>query len=312
MSSLIVTMDTGGSKTLLNLCDISGEIIREENCVGVGVLNEADAKIDELEAAIFCLMKGYERADVLSVVGNVGGTNNQQLTEVMQKEFPKAKVEIFRESSGVLMADLCRLKKIDAILMAGTGSIALAIGDNGSVITDGWSPYLGDGGSGFWIGMQAIRRSLRMLESKLPLSPLVKELTGREEPFSPYADVSAQMPDRDKIRGMILPLERKKVAAITKRCAEYARAGDDFSKEIFRDAGEALADTVLRAVITAGGKDSAGIMVTGGLVGCADLWSESFDKRIKRENENYSWQTGEINMIEGALYHALSEFDDRR
>jgi len=48
------------------------------------------------------------------------------------------------------------------LLIAGTGSIALARTNDGSMIrAGGWGPVFSDEGSGFWIGREAIREALR-------------------------------------------------------------------------------------------------------------------------------------------------------
>jgi N-acetylglucosamine kinase-like BadF-type ATPase len=52
------------------------------------------------------------------------------------------------------------------LLMAGTGSIAIGRLADGSMIrVGGWGSQFGDEGSGFWIGREAVRSALRMLDS---------------------------------------------------------------------------------------------------------------------------------------------------
>lgn len=47
------------------------------------------------------------------------------------------------------------------LLIAGTGAVALGVGDGRAALVDGWGPELGDLGSGSWLGREALRAVLR-------------------------------------------------------------------------------------------------------------------------------------------------------
>ena len=48
-----------------------------------------------------------------------------------------------------------------AVIVAGTGAIALAASPAGWARADGWGPMLGDDGGGYWIGRRALAMALR-------------------------------------------------------------------------------------------------------------------------------------------------------
>jgi N-acetylglucosamine kinase-like BadF-type ATPase len=59
------------------------------------------------------------------------------------------------------------------ILTAGTGAIALGIDDEGErFYSDGWGPVLGDEGSGYWIGLEALRAVCRAADGRGPKTRL--------------------------------------------------------------------------------------------------------------------------------------------
>ena len=248
MCSYIVTVDTGGSKTQITLFDNDGNHLSEARCKGIGVTRESDAETELLTEALNSLMDNRNFEDVSMVIINVGGTNTEQIKSVLSPYFPNAQIEAYRESSGVIMSAICDLEKADVLLMAGTGSIALAKGKKGNIITDGWCPNIGDFGSGYWIGLEAISRSLLSLESSDSLSQLAKIITGKELPFSAMEDTSLQMVMRDEVRSHFMPLERSAVAKLTRVVADCARCGDQMAIDILRDAGKELAKTVIRAM----------------------------------------------------------------
>lgn len=60
-------------------------------------------------------------------------------------------------------------------LIAGTGAVAArVVGDGLEERRDGWGWLLGDGGSGFWLGREAVRATLRTLEEDQPLTGLAR------------------------------------------------------------------------------------------------------------------------------------------
>ena len=304
VSSYILTADTGGTKTKLTLFSKDGVMLSSETCAGMGFISDIADGFPFLNEALRSLLDGRDYSSVKSVVINVGGKNVEQIRSIFKGFFREATVECFREASGIIMSSLCEVENADAILMAGTGSIALAKGKNGNVITDGWSPNVGDFGSGYWIGTEAISRSVKMLESDEPLTQLCKHVTGLEHPFSAFADTTEQMNIRDSVRSRFYPLERQHVAKYCRIAAECARNGDMMAIEIFKDAGHNLAMTVIRGLKIAG-LESAKIFVSGGLVNCIDLWGESFAHTLAEADGTYSYRTGEADMTKGALYYAM-------
>lgn len=305
VDSYILTVDTGGSKSKLALFNFDGVCVSDGKCEGMGYAGEKKGGFPFLEAVLENLLNGIPFSSVNTVVINLGGTNTEQLTAEFQRLFHLATIKVYRESSGVIMSAFCKAESVNAILMAGTGTIALALGENGSIITDGWGPGVGDLGSGYWIGIEAIARSLKMIEETSVLSPLCKRITGLEAPFSTFSDTTEQMIIRDKVRKSFMPLERAKVAALTKVVAEYAREGDGVAAEIFDEAGVHLANCVARGLIAVG-LFEAEILVSGGLINCFDLWKSSFEKTLSSFGNNFRYRIGEADMTRGAAFFALN------
>ena len=305
MNGYIMTVDTGGSKTQITLFNSEGVKLYDARCAGIGASNESEKSLFQLEQTLEGLIDKEKASDIHTIVINVGGKNTNQIKSEFLQLFPTAHIEVYRESSGVIMSALCDAENADAILMAGTGTIALAKGVKGNIIVDGWCPNVGDFGSGYWIGLEAISRSVKALEESAELTPLIKHTTGRSKPFTALADTTEQMLLRDEVRTNFMPLERAKVAGLTRIAAEFARNGDLFAQKIFYDSGIELAHTVIRGLKLAHSKDNARILISGGLVGCYDLWGASFEETLNKENKGYTPFIGDADMTKGALYYAL-------
>jgi N-acetylglucosamine kinase-like BadF-type ATPase len=81
--------------------------------------------------------------------------------------------------------------KPGVLLIAGTGSIAIARKQDGdSIRVGGWGPHFGDEGGGFWIGREAIRIALRAYDAgEFPefVSSIAQELKLRQITDAPAA-----------------------------------------------------------------------------------------------------------------------------
>jgi glucosamine kinase len=67
------------------------------------------------------------------------------------------------------------------LLVAGTGSVAVAVDGATRVRVGGWGSRVGDEGSGAWLGLEAVRRTLRALDGRDapgPLAAAVQETFG--------------------------------------------------------------------------------------------------------------------------------------
>lgn len=304
MNDLILTVDTGGSKTKITLFDTQGNELAAATGAGVGVAHTETVALSHLNEELRSLLGNRPFSAVETVAINVGGTNAEQIKQAFAALFPHAAVEAHRESSGVIMSALCDAEGADALLMAGTGAIALCKGPDGGIITDGWCPNVGDLGSGYWIGLEAIRRSVMALEGDKPLSPLVKQITGLDEPFAAFEDTACQMALRDRVRAHFMPLERARVAALTRLAAACAREGDKTAQGIFCEAGRHLANTLLRGLHLTHAPEGARILVSGGLVNCFDLWGTAFEAALAGADKHYTYRIGNADMTKGALYYA--------
>ncbi|MGJ3239786.1 MAG: N-acetylglucosamine kinase [Anaerolineae bacterium] len=63
------------------------------------------------------------------------------------------------------------------LLLAGTGSVGFGIGRNGETLqVGGWGYLLGDEGSGYWMGVQALKNLTHYRDQGLPYSPFAQRI----------------------------------------------------------------------------------------------------------------------------------------
>ncbi|MBO0871346.1 MAG: ATPase, partial [Micromonosporaceae bacterium] len=161
-----------------------------------------------------------------------------------------------------------------SILLAGTGAAAARIRDHEpAAMHGGYGWLLGDHGSGFWIGRQAVHSTLSTLDSGSPISPLHRlvldrYLDGAAPPAASEPGSALHAVDRLRMAALIREVNRHPPVALAQLAPlvmqAYA-AGDPAAEAIVRGAAQELLATLERAQPPAG----APIVLAGGLLGSA-------------------------------------------
>ncbi|MFJ8010393.1 N-acetylglucosamine kinase [Streptomyces fagopyri] len=143
------------------------------------------------------------------------------------------------------------------VLAAGTGAVTVGIGEDGTFArVDGWGPWLGDEGSGAWIGRAGLRAALRSHDGRGPATTLTSAASDR------YGDL-------DRLPATVghSANPARLTAAFAPLVAGAATEGDAVATGIMRDAAAALAEAVVAAARGVGGTGPLPVAVTGGLSG---------------------------------------------
>lgn len=127
------------------------------------------------------------------------------------------------------------------LILAGTGSMAYAINDAGAVAqAGGWGYLLGDEGSGYWLGMGAIRAVTLAADG---LNPSADAIARR------VTEALALTKPRDVIAWLYRqPPPIKEIAALAPLVLEAAEAGSVYAAGLVADGAAALA-SITSAVI---------------------------------------------------------------
>lgn len=147
------------------------------------------------------------------------------------------------------------------VLIAGTGAVGGAISGNGlrrQVDGHGW--LLGDDGSGFWLGRQALRAALAELDGRGPATALTAACCATY-------DVAAASDALSTARALVervhagAPVE---LAALAPLIFDAAAAGDPVAREIAEQAAALLVETAVAAATDPDGRSTDGDVVLAG------------------------------------------------
>jgi len=124
-----------------------------------------------------------------------------------------------------------------AVVAAGTGVVTLAVGRDTVSRVDGWGYIMGDAGSGYWIGREALDAVMRAYDGRGPATALTDPVRERwPELPQAYIDLQAAE-DRVQI-----------VASFAAQVARLAVEGDAVAQAITERAAEQLALSVRTAL----------------------------------------------------------------
>lgn len=184
------------------------------------------------------------------------------------------------------------------LVIAGTGSHVMGRCVDGSrVSAGGWGPVIGDEGSGMWVGLEAIRASLRAKDRGVETC-LLREI---EEVW--------QVADLGALVAMANLRERPDFAALTQVVAQCAESGDALAQGVLERAGEELADQVslviskMRAAGCAGETVSR-VAFTGSVLERIPRVLRSMDDHLRMSAPEIAVDTTAVQSLEGALWRA--------
>jgi glucosamine kinase len=181
--------------------------------------------------------------------------------------------------------------------IAGTGSNTIGRApDGGRECAGGWSSRLGDEGSGYWIGVNAVRRALRAYD--------------REEPTRILERVGEiwETPNLDELVNLGDSTPGPDFAALAPVVNELAEAGDAVAVGVLKQAAADLVEFVLlvreklrRKHPIAG---EVPVAWTGGVIAKMPMVREAFFAGLKAAAPQMPVGTEEVAAIEGAIWRA--------
>ena len=170
MQPYIIGIDGGGSKTSAILCTPDGSIVSEvqagpSNLQILGLEKTADLVLDLIDQCCHSMGCTYSQIGVVAGLAGAGRVDDRtQLKElIMKKAQALTRIEIDTAARIALEGALSGGPGI--VLIAGTGSIALAKNRKGNIFrAGGWGRIIGDEGSGYAIGRAAFSTIARSID----------------------------------------------------------------------------------------------------------------------------------------------------
>ncbi|MCU1565460.1 MAG: ATPase BadF/BadG/BcrA/BcrD type [Pseudarthrobacter sp.] len=234
---VVIGLDIGGTKTR-GVRFEDGVPVMDES---VGSSNVQNVTRDEAARNLASLFARIGSGDVSHVYAGSGGIDTAEdaaaLAALIEPHVPGAQVTVVHDSRLLLAAGHA---STGVAVIAGTGSAAWGRNaDGGEARAGGWGYLLGDEGSGYWLGREAVRHSLLRMNQGLPvdqLSAALLQSCGVDHPNKLIALFHS--PDTG----------RRFWAQQARPVVEAAAAGHSASQDMLDQAGKDLAALALQVL----------------------------------------------------------------
>ena len=128
---LYLAADSGGSKTKWILCDSNGKRVSEFETAGLGATGDGILPVkSEIE-------KAHEYFEAYTDIGGIflslGGANTAEVTESLEYFWQNIPVKVEREACGDAILSGAAYLGASAVVMCGTGSVAVGDTQKGRV-----------------------------------------------------------------------------------------------------------------------------------------------------------------------------------
>jgi glucosamine kinase len=239
MTEIVAAMDGGGTKTLVAWADRTGTVWRgraelgcnpQDNPDWAATLSRALAQVPAASGAVLGL-PGYGEVAALDAQTAAHIRSEMTLktdlnTLILFNDVELAYHGAFPDGGGVL-------------ILAGTGSMAMARGAVGLKRVGGWGDLFGDEGSAFWIGQRGLQWASQMRDGRLGDTGFANRLSSKlklRAEDGPFA-----------LSGWVLadPHPRSRIATVSRFINELSDEGDVTAQSILDQAAMLLADHAL-------------------------------------------------------------------
>jgi N-acetylglucosamine kinase-like BadF-type ATPase len=298
----VLGIDAGGTKTLCLLADETGRIIAEGLGPGANFHTSGDVELEHaLRQVIHTAIgdRGIAPAAVCVGIAGVDRENEGRIVRTMiQRSVPASRVVVVSDALIALEAGAGDSAGI--VVISGTGSIAY--GRNArleAARSGGWGHIIGDEGSGYWIGRQALSAVVRAVDGRGPVTRLKD-------------DVLAHFGIED-ISGLPrivydLDLPRMSVAALGPVVQHASGLGDPVATDILERAAEELTRAARSVAVRLDMVDEAFVFVlAGGVFRVVPSLVDALTRRLVAVAPRSRVQLLDREPASGAVRLALAE-----
>lgn len=299
--------DIGGTKTKIYVFDQNHNHVKTYDTLGAGLSQDSQEDIAYLSDKLREIVDNFE---ISSAAVNLGGKNTSQIENIFKKALNNENIYVFRESDALAAFSFGEKFSADIVLLAGTGTIALAKDNNENyVVAGGWGANIGDDGSGYSIGLAAVRKAYAALDTTNELTEMEKEITGLNKPFSKSGSVADFRDARDSVRAKFAPLDRRAIASVCHVVEKYCDKGESDALEIMKNAGVDMAKLIVNTYNKLLPYKTSAVAVAGGLVKISRYWKEYFEEYIKQNTEINEFHYDSEGVISGTCVVAKKYFE---
>jgi N-acetylglucosamine kinase-like BadF-type ATPase len=298
----VLGIDAGGTKTVCLLADDGGAIVSEARGPGANLHTSGEAAVDQILRAVVSETLAGRALEPAAICIGMAGVDRDDETRavraIMQRIAPRSRILVVNDALIALVAGARDEPGI--VIISGTGSIVFGRNARGEAVrAGGWGHMIGDEGSGYWIGREALAAVMRSSDGRADATALTAAVLRH---FN-VAEVS-QLPrivyDREQ--------PRMSVSALGPVVQQASDNGDTIARQILDRAVDELA-LMARTVADRLDmrRDAFAFYLAGGAFRVVPRLAQEMPRRLIRMAPRTTSRLLQEEPAHGALWLALAE-----
>ncbi len=229
----VIGIDAGGTKTVGLLADETGVLVGEARGRGANLQVDGEDGVEEALLAVWQELGPPETvaATCVGIAGADRPAERRSVRRLLDRLRFGGSVRIVNDAAIALVAGSAAGTGI--VVVAGTGSIAYGVDGEGQVArAGGWGYLVGDEGSAFWLGQEALRRGVQAFDGRGPDTVLGERLL-----------LGLGLDDPSELVGWVYRLQsvRFRVAGLVPLIQQAVEEGDQVALDLVDEAAGHLA-----------------------------------------------------------------------
>jgi len=301
----VIGIDGGGTQSRAVLCEGDGHVLATAQA---GAVNQNSVAIEAVESAFNKLAQtleskaSHEFQNVTHVFAGVAGTGKEdarlRIQHIIEGIFPNhAQVEVKHDGYNALYAGT--LGKPGVVQISGTGSLTFGQNKHGeSARAGGWGYLIGDEGSGYAIGRDALSAMARAHDGWSAPTMLTQILLDHFDVNNPH-DVIPLIYNHSH--------PRQQIASLSPYVIEAASQHDAIAQSIVDKTGQDLAKQIFAVSSNLFHPHAKAIPVilTGGVFSRADLFIPSLEQTFDQLGQTVDLIQPKLSPLGGAAVASL-------
>jgi len=302
-------VDGGGTKTIVQVADLSGKVVAESES-GSSNYKSVGIKIakENINKAIFKaidMLNNLKEFTFKDACFGLAGNDSNEDTKIYKEIIFNDVIEKYLDRNKIIICNDTRIglaagsdSKNGVMIICGTGSNCYGINEQGrEAKVNGWDYILGDEGSGYEIGIKALRALMRAYdgrgESTLLSKTVLEDLNIKNiSELIKWAYSDYFLKDR--------------VAAIAKTVCKTAEMGDKISKKILKEEADEAIISVKTVVDKLGLADKEfDLVFVGNVFKCEKYFKSVLMRKLKNKFTKINFIPLTKKPVEGAIKLAL-------
>ncbi|MGX4671062.1 N-acetylglucosamine kinase [Cerasibacillus sp. JNUCC 74] len=287
-----IGLDAGGTKTYAAVMDHDKNILFSvKNGQGNVAVDREEAQHNIMDAIKVCMNSEYgSKCEfiVLGVAGIEKGNSKLEFKQLVEEQF-QIPTFVLNDAELALYSVLGDENGILAI--AGTGSVFIGKNKSTIKIIGGWGHLLGDEGSSYDIGIQALKRLISEIEQGSIQKEFATSLAGEYQLWTPSA-----------IKDFVYSSTKKEIAELSLFVHQLAKNKDIDAIRLLENAGYEIAQQVIRLIKLLRLEPPITIVLKGGLLEKNEFIQKYVEIKLKEFSTDMSLLFRNTPTVTGSLY----------